>query len=83
MQHTAVITASLLAGTEITSVVPAVPLVLMTAAGCMMFSFFTDPFFWLIHRTTGESVREVFMHYTVPLLGAGTLTAGITYLIFG
>lgn len=80
---TAVITASLLAGTEISTTVPAVPLVLMTAAGCMMFCFFTDPFFWLIHRTTGESVREVCMHYTMPLICAGILTAGITCLIFG
>ena len=80
---TAVITASLLAGTEITTTVPAVPLVLMTAAGCMMFSFVTDPFFWLIHRTTGESVREVCMHYTMPLICAGILTAGVTTLIFG
>lgn len=79
---TAVITASLLAGTEITSVVPAVPLVLMTAAGCMMFSFVTDPFFWVIHRTTGDTVHEVVMHYTVPLLSVGTLTAALTYLIF-
>lgn len=80
---TAVITASLLAGTEITTTVPVVPLVLMTAAGCMMFSFFTDPFFWLIRRTTGESVREVCMHYTMPLICAGILTAGATAFIFG
>ncbi|WAI01676.1 GntP family permease [Methanogenium organophilum] len=79
----AVITASLLAGTEITSAVAAVPLILMTAAGCMMFSFFTDPFFWLIRRTTGDSVQDVFMRYTVPLLCAGTLIAAITYTVFG
>ncbi len=79
----AVITASMIAGTEITSAVPALPLVLMIAAGCMMFSFVTDPFFWLIHRTTGDSVRNVCMRYTVPLLCAGTITAGITVLLFG
>ncbi|KAF1078838.1 GntP family permease [Methanogenium sp. MK-MG] len=79
----AVITASLLAGTEIMATVPALPLVLMTAAGCMMFSFVTDPFFWLIRRTTGDSLRDVCMHYTVPLFCAGTITAGITLFIFG
>jgi gluconate:H+ symporter, GntP family len=79
----AVITASLLAGTEIVTTVPALPLVLMIAAGCMMFSFVTDPFFWLIRRTTGDSVRDVTMRYTVPLFCAGTITAGITLLIFG
>ena len=79
----AVITASLLAGTEIIAAIPALPLVLMTAAGCMMFSFVTDPFFWLIRRTTGESVRNVCMRYTVPLLCAGTITAAITILLFG
>ena len=80
---TAVITASLLAGTEITTAVPALPLVLMTAAGCMMFSFVTDPFFWVIHRTTGESVRDICMRYTAPLLCAGIITAGITAFLFG
>ena len=79
----AVITSSMLVGTEITTVVPALPLVLMTAAGCMMFSFVTDPFFWIIRRTTAESVRDVGMRYTVPLLCAGIITAGITLLIFG
>ncbi|WFN35576.1 hypothetical protein L1S32_05605 [Methanogenium sp. S4BF] len=78
----AVITASLLAGTEIIAAVPALPLVLMTAAGCMMFSFVTDPFFWLIRRTTGESVWDVSMRYTVPLFCAGIITAGITLFIF-
>ncbi|MDE4907635.1 hypothetical protein L0665_03290 [Methanogenium marinum] len=79
----AVITASMLAGTKIATIVPALPLVLMTAAGCMMFSFVTDPFFWIISRTTGENIRKVGMHYTVPLLCAGIVTAGITLIIFG
>lgn len=79
----AVVTASLLAGTEIIATLPALPLVLMTAAGCMMFSFVTDPYFWLIRRTTGESVRDVCLRYTVPLFCAGTATAVITVVIFG
>ncbi len=79
----AVITASLLAGTEIAAAIPILPLVLMTAAGCMMFSFVTDPFFWLIRRTTEERVWDVSMRYTLPLLCAGILTAGITLVFFG
>ncbi|MFA5394668.1 MAG: hypothetical protein WC346_01465 [Methanogenium sp.] len=78
----AVITASLIAGTEIATSVPIIPLVLMTAAGCMMVSFVTDPFFWLIRRTTGERVWDVTMRYTMPLFCAGIITAGITLFIF-
>jgi GntP family gluconate:H+ symporter len=31
----------------------------------------TDPFFWLVQRTTGDDIRTVVKNYTVPIALAG------------
>jgi GntP family gluconate:H+ symporter len=32
-----------------------------------MFSYVTDPFFWLIKSSTGASMKETVLGYTLPL----------------
>jgi len=46
---------------------PGVTLALLIAAGAFMFSYVTDPYFWLIKSSTGASMRETALGYTLPL----------------
>jgi GntP family gluconate:H+ symporter len=78
---TAIVTTTILAGTGIPAAVGILPFVLMTAAGTMTLSIFTDPYFWLIRRTTGDSVPDVLKQYTLPLTCAGVAVAVITVLM--
>ena len=78
---TAIVTTTILAGTGIPAAVGIIPFVLMTAAGTMVLSIFTDPYFWLIRRTTGDTVPDVLKQYTLPLTCAGIGVACITALI--
>jgi len=78
---TAVVTTTILAGTGIPAAVGILPFVLMTAAGTMVLSIFTDPYFWLIRRTTGDTVPDVLKQYTLPLTCAGVAVAAITVLM--
>ncbi len=55
---TAVITADIIAGTAIPHLIPASALFLMIAAGTMVISYASDPFFWLMKRTACQSVRR-------------------------
>ncbi|MBP1929222.1 GntP family gluconate:H+ symporter [Methanolinea mesophila] len=68
---TAVITAGILSGTTLPAAVNPISLILMVAAGSCLVSFVTDPFFWLIHRTTGDDIPTVTRSYTIPLALAG------------
>ncbi len=43
----------------------------MVAAGSCIVSFVTDPYFWLIHRATGDDLPTVARSYTLPLALAG------------
>ncbi len=78
---TAIVTTTILAGTGIPATVGILPFVLMTAAGTMVLSIFTDPYFWLIRRTTGDSVPDVLKQYTFPLTCAGVAVAAITAMM--
>jgi GntP family gluconate:H+ symporter len=70
---TAVVTAAIIARIPAVASIPAVPLILMVAAGTLVFSFVSDPYFWLIRRTTGDDVATVVKNYTLPLAGAGLI----------
>jgi GntP family gluconate:H+ symporter len=70
---TAIITSSILAYSPYVSEVAIIPLILMISAGTMVFSYVTDPFFWLIQRTTGDDVKTVVSSYTIPLAMLGIL----------
>ncbi len=46
---------------------PGATLALLIASGAFMFSYVTDPYFWLIKSSTGASMKETVMGYTLPL----------------
>jgi GntP family gluconate:H+ symporter len=60
---TAAVSAQILAGYPL----PAETLVLLIASGAFMFSYVTDPFFWLLKDSTGSSLRQTVLGYTLPL----------------
>jgi GntP family gluconate:H+ symporter len=68
---TAVLAAGILAGTPVAAAIHPVALVLMVAGGCFLFSFVTDPYFWIISRATGEDLSGMIRHYTLPLAMCG------------
>lgn len=78
---TAVIAAGIMKGYPLD---PAV-VMLMICAGALTFSYVTDPFFWLVSRTTGSSLRETVTGYTAPLCICGIVAfaaAATAVLIF-
>ena len=60
---TAAVAAQILAGYPL----PAVTLALLIASGAFMFSYVTDPYFWLIKSSTGASMKQTVLGYTLPL----------------
>ena len=68
---TAVITAEVLAGSAVVSVIHPIPLILLISAGSCIVSYVTDPYFWLVQRTTGDDVRTVMRNYTLPVALVG------------
>jgi len=78
---TAVITADIIAGTAIPDLIPASALFLMIAAGTMVISYASDPFFWLVNRTTHQSVAETVKTFTIPLAAAGCVVFGVALLL--
>jgi GntP family gluconate:H+ symporter len=60
---TAAVAAQILAGYPL----PAVTLALLIASGAFMFSYVTDPFFWLMKSSTGASMKQTVVGYTLPL----------------
>jgi len=80
---TAVITAEVLAGTAVAASIHPIPLILLISAGSCLFSYVTDPFFWLVQRTTGDDIRTVVRWYTLPVACAGlVIFAGAVLLQF-
>lgn len=56
-------------------------LALLIGSGAFMFSWFSDPYFWLIKESTGASMKEMVKGYTLPLsiLGLAALGATVAY----
>jgi gluconate:H+ symporter, GntP family len=83
---TAVITAEVLAGSAVAGAVHPVPLILLISAGSCIVSYVTDPFFWLVQRTTGDDIRTVVKNYTLPIALAGVaifvVAVALEYLVF-
>lgn len=67
----AVISSQVLAGSAVTASMHPIPLILSVAAGTCVISYLSDPYFWLLHRTTGGSIWEVVRNYTLPLFVCG------------
>lgn len=78
---TAVIAGGILSGTEVAAAIDPVPLVLMVGAGACVFSYVTDPYFWLVQRATGDEPSTVVREYTLPLAGVGLLVLGAALLL--
>jgi GntP family gluconate:H+ symporter len=68
---TAVVTGEIVAGTASAAAIHPLPLILMIGAGTCVVSYVTDPYFWLIQRTTGDKIAVVVRKYTVPLAMSG------------
>jgi GntP family gluconate:H+ symporter len=56
-------------------------LALLISAGAFMFSYVSDPYFWLIKNSTGASMRQMLRGYTLPLtlLGLAAFGAAVAY----
>jgi gluconate:H+ symporter, GntP family len=83
---TAVITAEVLTGSIVAGAIHPVVIILLISAGSCIFSYVTDPFFWLVQRTTGDTVTTVVKNYTLPiaLAGIGILVVALAleYLVY-
>lgn len=83
---TAVITAEVLAGSAVVGAIHPVTLILLISAGSCIVSYVTDPFFWLVQRTTGDDVGTVVKNYTLPIALAGVaifiVAVALEYLVF-
>ncbi|MDD1694176.1 MAG: GntP family permease [Methanoregula sp.] len=83
---TAVITAEVLAGSAVVGAIHPIPLILLISAGSCIVSYVTDPFFWLVQRTTGDDVTTVVKNYTLPIALAGVaifvVAVALEYLVF-
>jgi len=83
---TAVITAEVLAGSAVVGAIHPIPLILLVSAGSCIVSYVTDPYFWLVHRTTGDDIRTVMRNYTLPVAMVGIflfmVALGLEYFIF-
>lgn len=78
---TSVLSAQVLATTAIPAAMNPIALFLMIIAGASIFCFVTDPYFWLLHRTTGDDVKTVFKRYTVPQVFFGLATYLVALVI--
>lgn len=83
---TAVIAGEIIAGTGAVALIHPLILILMIAAGTCVISYVTDPYFWLVQRTTGDEIGVVVRKYTVPLAIAGLavflFAAGLQVVLF-
>jgi len=79
---TAVICATMLTGIPAVSEIPALPLVLMVSAGTLLFSYLSDPYFWLVKGMTGDDVKTVLRRYTLPQACAGFVILLTGLIIF-
>lgn len=78
---TAAVTGSILATIPAVTAINPLALVLMVSAGAFMFSYVSDPFFWLLKRTTGDDFSAVVRNYTLPLSAAGLVTLAAALVV--
>ncbi|MBP2029768.1 GntP family gluconate:H+ symporter [Methanohalophilus levihalophilus] len=78
---TAIVASSIIAQSSYAAELTASSLILMISAGTLIVSYVTDPYFWLIQRTTKDSIREVICNYTLPLATLGLLLFAATLVL--
>jgi len=64
---TVVITAEIMKGYPLDGI----EMIFLISAGAFVFSYVSDPYFWLVNKTTGGDLKETFRGYTVPLTLCG------------
>jgi GntP family gluconate:H+ symporter len=83
---TAVVTAEVLAGSAVVGAIHPIPLILLISAGSCIVSYVTDPYFWLVQRTTGDDIGTVLRNYTLPVALVGIfvfiVAIGLEYIVF-
>jgi len=83
---TAVVTAEVLTGSAVMGAIHPIPLILLISAGSCLVSYVTDPYFWLVQRTTGDDIRTVVRNYTLPVALVGIflfiIALGLEYVVF-
>jgi GntP family gluconate:H+ symporter len=59
-------------------------LAMLICSGAFMFSYISDPYFWLVKESTGSSIREMLQGYTLPLslLGLTSFAATAMYAVW-
>lgn len=59
-------------------------LAFLICAGAFMFSYISDPYFWLVKESTGSNMKEMMKGYTLPLslLGIAAFAATAMYAIW-
>ncbi len=77
---TAVITGGIMAGSPIVSSFNPLALILMIVAGSFVFSYVTDPYFWLVQKATGEGIGGVVRRYTLPLAACGFVLLAVAVI---
>ncbi len=68
---TAVITSAIIGKNGLIEYLPPLSLMLMVAAGTLIFSNISDPYFWLVKRSTGDNLVTVLKNYSLPQACAG------------
>jgi GntP family gluconate:H+ symporter len=83
---TTVIASELIAGGQVVAGLHPITLLLSVAAGACVVSYVTDPYFWLLQRSTGDEIGTVVKYYTLPLAVAGVVVLlvaiGLNTLVF-
>jgi GntP family gluconate:H+ symporter len=81
---TSILTAQIISQTLIPGMMNPLALFLMIIAGAGVICFVTDPYFWMLHRTTGDDVKTVFRYYTLPqiLIGCATYLVALAIQVF-
>ena len=78
---TAVIASEIIAASGLAATIHPIPMILMIAAGTCFVVFFTDPYFWLVQKTTGDDIPTVLKNYTLPLAVAAIIILAVALLL--
>lgn len=70
---TAIVASSIMAQSSYAADLTPSSLILMISAGTLIVSYVTDPYFWLIQRTTRDPIKKIIYNYTFPLSMLGIL----------
>jgi len=79
---TAVISAEIIGKSSLAGMIHPLPLIMMIIAGTCCISYLTDPYFWLVKKTTGDDIGTVLKNYTLPLACYGIVIFIVTLVLW-